>query len=58
MTIRNRVDRLSPDKLRRVADRKMGSSAAFLSMVIGGLFGYYYKDSKILSFIISAVTVG
>ena len=39
MTIRNRVDRLSPDKLRQVADRKMGSSAAFLSMVIGGLFG-------------------
>ena len=39
MTIRNWVDRLSPDKLLRVADRKMGSSAAFLSMVIGGLFG-------------------
>jgi hypothetical protein len=35
---------------------KRSSTAAFTSIVLGIAIGWYYKDSKILTFIISAFT--
>ena len=37
---------------------KMSATAACSSMVVGLIIGWYYKDSKLLSLIISAVTGG
>ena len=34
------------------------SATAYSSMVVGLIIGWYYKDSKVLSLIISAVTGG
>jgi|TARA_B110000444_G_C18733438_1_gene544423 hypothetical protein len=42
----------------RRTNTKMSSTAACSSVVVGLILGWYYKDSKILSLIISAVTGG
>jgi len=45
-------------KNNRRTNTKMSSTAACSSVVVGLILGWYYKDSKILSLIISAVTGG
>ena len=45
-------------KNNRWTNTKMSSTAACSSVVVGLILGWYYKDSKILSLIISAVTGG
>lgn len=37
---------------------KMSSTAAFSSIAIGLIIGWYYKDSKVLSLIVTFVTGG
>ena len=41
----------------RASDPKMSSTTAFISMILGVAIGWYYKDFKSLTFIISAVTI-
>ena len=45
-------------KNNRRTNTKMSSTAACSSVVIGLILGWYYKDSKILPLVISAVTGG
>jgi len=42
----------------RRTNTKMSSTAACSSVVVGLILGWYYKDSKIFSLIITAVTGG
>ena len=42
----------------RRANTKMSTTAACSSVVVGLILGWYYKDSKIFSLIITAVTGG
>tara|TARA_B100000780_G_scaffold115130_1_gene80731 strand:+ start:386 stop:559 length:174 start_codon:yes stop_codon:yes gene_type:complete len=45
-------------KNNRRTNTKMSSTAACSSVVVGLIVGWYYKDSKVLSLIILAVTGG
>ena len=45
-------------KNNRRTNTKMSSTAACSSVVVGLIIGWYYKDSKVLSLIISSVTGG
>lgn len=45
-------------KNNRRTNTKMSSTAACSSVIIGCIIGWYYKDSKVLSLIISAFTGG
>lgn len=45
-------------KSNRRGYQKMTSSAALTSVVVGLITGWYYKDSKVFSLIISAFTGG
>lgn len=45
-------------KSNRRTDPKMSSTAVLSSVVVGLIVGWWYKDSKVLSLIISAVTGG
>ena len=54
--IRNLKNKNFPNNRR--TNIKMSTTAACSSVVVGLILGWYYKDSKILSLIISAVTGG
>ena len=45
-------------KNNRRTNTKMSSTAACSSVIVGLIVGWYYKDSKVLSLIISAFTGG
>ena len=45
-------------KNNRRTNTKMSSTAACSSVIVGLIVGWYYKDSRVLSLIISAFTGG
>ena len=45
-------------KNNRRTNTKMSSTAACSSVIVGLIIGWYYKDSKVLSLIITAFTGG
>ena len=58
MRFQFRLCKSSTVKIIRASDPKMSSSAAFAYMLIGPALDLYYKGSKVLIFITSAVTRG
>ena len=46
------------NKVTRRGNPKITSSVAFTSVIVGLIAGWYYKDSKVFSLIISTFTGG
>jgi hypothetical protein len=58
MRFQPNVCKSSTSRIIRTSGTKMITSAAITSVIFSAVVGFYYKDSNILSFLVTAFTRG